>query len=616
MEFCRKHLHCCACNAKPSSANEEQQQPVRVVQPEEVLPPLLRIDTGRPTKQSSAGERLKTPTSDAADVRRISSALLTNNRPIERPSDLSEGSTRNFESIITLRKRDPNMAEEDRRLTLGGDQRYMTEPSRMRYSEDVANRNVLSSSSNVYPNPSPPAGKSLPLSVGPGKYGGDVADRAISQANSAAKSSHSSAPGSIPSRGSDTSSPNTEEYYTSRFKPTQDAYTPEQRHSAERKLLGLSSLNEGVPEHDSMKRDRRSLDSGLSSASVDKDNSKRHRPSLGGKKSSSDSAPKRSTAASGSSAATALTPEETETKEATHMARDNFYDSRAKRPPGRIHTAGPFCPVDSQFEDQEGAAGPITTLKVERPKVERQISPFGPPSVLSKEPTPEQVLPSAAPPTTLQETQPSLPVPSVNNNHHHNTLGDSAPRRGSTGGLSAKDFTSLTTGDSKNSKNSSLPPTARPVTPYTQMIFDHVLPFFHTEIVPPPEVFDSERASQSSRAQDKDHAEDGTRRAQSGAQDLPASSPPAVPPPAPSTVMNGGQVARIGHPMLEVGVGGLKTGKTWPIKFDTESGGYEGLEEVVAEKRRKMVVGGLFRRTDTVDRAMPGAWAFDGAVKG
>jgi hypothetical protein len=143
-----------------------------------------------------------------------------------------------------------------------------------------------------------------------------------------------------------------------------------------------------------------------------------------------------------------------------------------------------------------------------------------------------------------------------------------------------------------------------------------MLPFFHPEIVPPPEIFASEHASQSSPAQDEEHAEHVTRRVQSGAQDLAAGSPPAVPPPAPSRAMNGGQVAQIVHPALEGGMGGLKTGKTWPIKFDTESGGYEGLEEIVAEKRRKMVVGGLFRRTDTVDRAMPGGWAFDGAVKG
>ncbi|KAJ9667532.1 hypothetical protein H2201_002401 [Coniosporium apollinis] len=65
----------------------------------------------------------------------------------------------------------PGLEDDLRHLSLGGDDRFMTEPSRMRYSEDVARRNISVS-------PEPP---SRPLDPQAGLYSEDVADRNMQQ---------------------------------------------------------------------------------------------------------------------------------------------------------------------------------------------------------------------------------------------------------------------------------------------------------------------------------------------------------------------------------------------------------------------------------------------------
>jgi len=563
MELCPS-IHCCSLRSSHrteyDSKDAEPSRPVKVPESQALtsLQPLPKVDsTDRPARQMSTRSTLEPESKDRPDTRRISSAIVAFNRPIDRPSD---SSTRNFESIISLHQRDPNMAKEDRKLTLGGDQRYMTDPSRMKFSEDIANRNMLSTTSNVYPEPNPSAPRSLPLSVGSNKYSEDVANRVLSYPVST-----TSSPAAIslpPSSDGDTrriSSPRDapDDYYTARFKPTYDAYTLDSTHrnSAERKDAN-SSLPEDTQSHHSL------------AEKISRHNSLGNREnSLGGKESSRNSLSKAASGVtSGSSGAAPLSAEEMETKEVNRMASDNFYESRATHPRDRVRASDPASPVASRFDEQPGASS-SQTLQIERPKFDRQISPMNQTEILksvSQQPpldsaldilkaiaatdsiaTQSSIAESPDQPTRQQaRTERRTPDQPT---HDHPTELTLAPNHGTT-------------------------PAARPSTPHP-----------HAPDRPTP------------------------------ALNVPSSHPPAsgASARAPATPSTHAAAAPM-SPFCSNGAGGaaprVRTGKTWPVRFDTASGGYEGLEEEVAARRARMVVGGMLARTDTGARAMPGGW--------
>lgn len=595
MDLCR--TRCCALYCSHEPSGDEVSPPVRLVERHsfEATPPLLRISSIHPIRKSSTGHSLQPPQNKSAsneptpndppDVEMKCSPLLYFNRPVNLPSALtpaSDATTRNFESIIALREREPCVAVEDKRLTLGGDERYMTEPSRMRYNEDIANRNMLSTSSNVYPEPNPPAQKSVPLSVGPSRYGEDVADRVNAQDFSPAESAPSlDSSRRSPKEDKDyanlpTSQNRPQEYYSSRFKPTLDAYTPEQRgKTAERRLLGLRALEETMPCHWPATRDRSSVGSispqrhsgSSSKTSLSKAGSKPRRPSLE-RRSLPQSVNESVSATTSTSAARSLTVEEIEAKEVQRMARDNFYESRAVHPSGKGRSA-PLLPVDS-------GSNTSSTVTTERHKSEGHIAhtqPFALPSL-------ESSLEPGYTPSRSIDTRTQM-----------------AGTSSSTGTSIRHSIGQLDTVDEVTDQIGT--PPARTPTPESP----------YPEIIPPAEVFSEQNTTTKTHGQCQERSKllpltrplpAADRAASQTTQRKPDSSTSAPKSSAP-------------HRAPTMAPTDLKKEKTWPVKFDTKSGGYEGLEEVVAEKRRKMVVGGLLARTETVDRSMPGGWV-DGST--
>jgi len=587
MEFCPS-VHCCSVSSSTrrehDSRDAEPSRPVRLPDSQGLVSlqqlPRANSISRPPVRQTSTGTALETVSKETPDTRRISSTIVEFNRPIDLPSD---SSTRNFKPIISLRQRDPNMAEEDRKLTLGGDERYMTDPSRMRFSEDIANRNMLSTTSNVYPEPNPPAPRSLPLSVGPNKYGEDVADRVLSQPGSAIQPAVDISVTS-PANDSDIRRVSgardvSDDYYTARFKPTHDAYTPDstQRNSTSGRAVEISSTDDAPSNYSLAER-------------ISRHNSLQDRDySLGSKESLGNSLPRATSGAtSGSSIPLPLSLEEIEAKEVNRMSKDNFYDSRAIHPRDRVRAVGPACAVESGFGEQPGA-NKSQTLQIVQPKLEQPICPRNqsdaPPSAIQVpvlEITPGR--PGAGAATGSLTTQPNdaespdhFATPPAQTEFvapgppSHLPASQLSPGPGmgapssTTPSTSAAhrpgpplDMPSSSTSAPAPSAPAAGPasPLARSLTPNSHVVFEHILPFF-----------DAEPA--------------GAAAAAAAAADGPE---PRVRP----------------------------AGKTWPVRFDTASGAYDGLEQLVAEKRlRLMAVGGLLPRTDTVDRAMPGGW-YDG----
>ena len=151
-------------------------------------------DVNKETKAASNGRRKTaqsnndTPpnrTSSFGQPQKRESALVSYDQPIDNPpmqgSDTSRFNSRNAEHSLHLGPQDTSLSDDLSYLTLGGDSREASDPSQKRYSEDVADRNLMANERGPFSENTP--GRKGSISVqAPAQvdeFSEDIADRNI-----------------------------------------------------------------------------------------------------------------------------------------------------------------------------------------------------------------------------------------------------------------------------------------------------------------------------------------------------------------------------------------------------------------------------------------------------
>jgi hypothetical protein len=143
---------------------------------------------GQPKSAQSKDETRLNRNSTSSALKNRGSALVSYDQPVDNPStsiqisDTSRPNTKKSYHGLELGPQDTSLYDDLSYLTLGGDSRDASDPSRKRYSEDVADPNLMANAKGSLPE-NPPARRGSVLVQPPtqvDEFSEDIEDRNLS----------------------------------------------------------------------------------------------------------------------------------------------------------------------------------------------------------------------------------------------------------------------------------------------------------------------------------------------------------------------------------------------------------------------------------------------------